>query len=384
LVESNTKKSQDITLSEDQTQVFDSLVSWLYEDDSNKPLERTLGGYAGTGKTTLIKKLIETNRTRGDDKLRIAVAAFTGKAAFVLQSKGIYASTLHRLLYDVRKEFGEPPTFQLKHKKDFNYDMIIVDEASMISAALYKDLAYFQVPILFVGDMGQLEPIGDNPNIMASPDLTITKIHRQAEKSAIIMASKDIREGKHIADGTYNWGEVVVTSDFYAQDSHILDPKFEQIICAKNATRVSSNTKIRTHLGYPDDPVVGDRLICLKNNYEYGVFNGMIAVIDEIIDKDYDTLTANLLLENGEPLSDVLISKQYFNSFKGYEYDRSNRAPRRMTFWDFGYAITCHKSQGSEWDNVLVLVESLWPGYDVKRWLYTAVTRASNHLTICT
>jgi len=179
-----------ITLTDEQELALAAIVAW--QSDTFGKNEFRLGGYAGTGKTTILKTLLDRLAT----KIPIAVAAFTGKAVHVLQKKGLrQAQTLHSLMYNVETLKGGACNFTLKTRLDPEPNLIIVDEASMISTELYDDLCSFNIKLLFVGDPGQLEPVGDNPNLMKDCDFTLSKIHRQAEDSPIIVFATRIRLG---------------------------------------------------------------------------------------------------------------------------------------------------------------------------------------------
>jgi len=169
-----------IDLSPDQARALEEIERW--RTSSTKRL--TLGGYAGTGKTTLIRELINQHDA--------SVCAFTGKAAFVLQSKGVEATTMHRLLYRPVRVGGEVRFVKVQ---DLPTELVIVDEASMVDKVLMRDLESFPVKVLYVGDHGQLEPVGDDPGLMRDPDIRLEQIHRQASGSPIIQFAHHVREG---------------------------------------------------------------------------------------------------------------------------------------------------------------------------------------------
>jgi len=259
----------------------------------------------------------------------------------------------------------------------------------MISTDLYEDLKSFNIPILFVGDPGQLEPVGDNPNLMKEPDFVLSKIHRQAENSPIIRFANDIRQG------------VDMQSKQHAGPGLSIIPKglikipdlghFDQVICAKNKTRREINEKFRRFSNKPTDSIqVGDKLIILRNNRDCGVFNGMLVYVTDLHDERADCWFATVKDEADKLYPKIPIWKVPFQSElpKEYSVPKVYRAgsDKGITYVvaDFGYCITCHKSQGSEWSNVLVWDEWMPPKiWDMKRWRYTAITRASQQLTYC-
>lgn len=366
-------ETPEISLTPEQQVAVDEAVMCLSGDTENG---LTIGGYAGTGKTVLIKSIVEGMAQQGK---YIAVAAFTGKAVSVLRRKGVYrAQTLHSLMYKPDKVNG-----QLVFTKviSLECDGVIVDEASMINTSLYEDLLSFHIPLVFVGDHGQLEPIGDNPRIMERPDIKLEKIHRQAEGSAILWLAHLFREGKRP-----NWGTVTTPEIRTARRNEALLSchRFDAVLCGFNKTRVAINARVRKNLGLDGDLTAGERLICLKNNRS-GFFNGQMFKVTTVHGKK------NAFL--GPP----------FGSPECFEVDIENddgTARKNVLVWlapsdadlkdfptrsevvvcDYGYALTVHKSQGSEFEKVLVIEEIWREKWDEKRWKYTAVTRASKEL----
>lgn len=361
-----------ITLTDEQQQAVDLITDFLLPED--KTLAFRFGGYAGTGKTTVIKALLE----QLGDEYRLAVAAFTGKAVSVLQRKEIYcAETLHSLMYDAEIQPGGGIEFHKKQKLVSNPDLIIVDEASMISTELYRDLLSFNKKLLFVGDPAQLEPVGDNPNLMRLTDFVLTKIHRQAEESPIISLASKVRAGAAPIRGTNVPGLLVKDKNLTSE--HMLAAN--QVIVAKNATRNLFNKRFRLHYKYePQTIQPKEKLIVLRNNNSFGVFNGMIIFVSEIIDELKTHYVINAVDEVGKEYKKLPIWKDPFIM----EIDKDTRIPREFVYCDYGYAITCHKSQGSEWDSVLVYDEPM-PSHiwSMPRWRYTAITRAAKQLTYC-
>src|SRR3954449_12440379 len=194
-----------------------------------------LFGYAGTGKTTLVKHIAE-----GVDG-KVLFAAFTGKAACVMRSKGCYsASTIHSLIYKTRESGEEVPSFDLWDEAPASKAaLIVIDECSMVDAELGRDLMSFGVPLLVLGDPAQLPPIqGGGFFTEVEPDAMLTEVHRQAEDNPIIRLSMDIRAGERPKPGDYGDTQVVRRDD--------LDPQrvieAEQVLVGRNATRRAYNT----------------------------------------------------------------------------------------------------------------------------------------------
>jgi exodeoxyribonuclease-5 len=196
-----------------QDAALQGIAQWWKEGRRRAPIFR-LFGYAGTGKTTLVKHIAE------DIKGKVLFAAFTGKAACVMRSKGCDgASTIHRLIYKPQEQNEENPTFELWHKAPAgDAKLIIIDECSMVDAELARDLMSFEVPLLVLGDPAQLPPIqGGGFFTDAKPDAMLTEVHRQAQDNPIVRLSMDIRAGKPLAQGQYGETQVVRRGE--------LDPK---------------------------------------------------------------------------------------------------------------------------------------------------------------
>lgn len=301
-----------------------------------------------------------------------AVCAFTGKAANVLRKKNVgTASTIHSLIYIPVIENGVLVGFELTNREDLGCNGFIVDEASMVSKDIFLDLKSYDLPMIFVGDHGQLEPIGTDFNLMAKPDYRLEEIHRNAGDIAIF--AEHLRMGKRAT--SYKTQEKVQFLDKnYITDEDLLS--VDQVICAYNKTRVAFNQRIRAALGYTSNvPEIGERVMCLKNNKQFQLFNGMQGVVKAI----YKDGRKNMMdFEfDGNVLEGIWYDTRFFNCEKP-ELDkiigRDNPNP-----FDFAYTITTHKAQGDEFDKVLVF-EQYNSKWDHKRWAYTAASRAKEQL----
>jgi ATP-dependent exoDNAse (exonuclease V) alpha subunit len=363
--------------SAEQAEVIRTVEAWIAKATAKGrkrvPLRFTFGGHAGTGKTTIVAHLLRRHRAK--------VATFTGKAAHVLNNKGVPATTIHSLIYwcfqacttcgkGEEKCECQGARFEMRYSKvpELDADIVIIDEASMVAEPLLEDLESYRVPVLYVGDHGQLEPVGEDPGLMKAPDIKLETIHRQAAGSPIIRFAHHVRQGGDPAEFASEDDMIV-----YRGMPSDLRP-YDVILCGYNRMRVAVNAKVRRQLGYTGArPVKGERVICLRNNREHGLFNGMLAIVERCDGQTLDVVDAM-----GTKYKRLPIESRQF----GAEQTLRD-ADKDATLWDFGYAITVHKSQGSEFDRVLVLeqiAERLW---DAKRWRYTAATRASQHLTYC-
>ena len=359
-----------VVLTPEQSDVLSRCMEW-----AKSPAQHfTVGGHAGTGKSTLLSILL-------DSYPDVPVAAFTGKAAYVLRTKGIErAQTLHSLLYRSFKHRDGRWVHQLKSRSEIKAPFVAIDEGSMLSLKLWKDLKALNLPCLIFGDHGQLPPIGDSPLLMENPMARLETIHRQALGSPIIALSQAIRAKQPFIDPS-------PPRLHYAKSvSELACDTSWQFIVGFNQIRHEINRTIRRLLQRSSPaPEVGDRMICLANNQELNLFNGLIGTIEalekstESIDfapKDYPGFfyRANLRLEDGSLLDDVPVSPTHFLT------DAADKTCRQLGYFDYAYAITCHKAQGSQFPSVVVIdsrADRLW---DLARWRYTAVTRASENL----
>lgn len=383
------------TLSQDQQTAHDAIVAWYSE--RKRPL-MTLGGYAGSGKTFLTAQIAATLR-RQNPRLKIGFVCFTGKASTILKAKlekakalrDDYCGTIHALIYKaVTDGRGRVIRWERVHRLDEG--LLILDEASMVDELLFKDLQSYSVPILAVGDHGQLPPIKGTLNLMASPELRLDRIHRQAADNPIIRASMQIRETGHLPycdwDGKVRKiGSSSGVLEDMAERGELAETLF---LCGTNKTRVALNAKIRRLLrkGTHDEPIAGDRVICLKNNRKKGLFNGLTGVITAIEPRFDHWYDADITMDGGETFSDRVCRYQFgcSTTLRGGEIEElSDLDPREYgELFDYGYAMTVHKAQGSEAKSVVVFDECDWMKTEDerRRWKYTAITRASEKLLI--
>lgn len=368
--------------SPEQEKTLSAVSRWLKSKENN--IFR-LFGYAGTGKTTLARHLAEN--VDGE----VQFATFTGKAAKVMQSKGNKnARTIHSLIYKIENEkelvdekTGKrwiEPSFTLNLDSDIKKaKLVIIDECSMVDTKMGEDLLSFGIPILVLGDPAQLPPIrGSGFFTQHDPDILLTTIHRQARDNAIIRISADIRAGKRIGYG--NFDDVSIIPKSQVNREEIL--KADQILVGINQTRKKFNGRIRDLKEFDDIyPQVGDRLICLRNNHNNGLLNGSQWLVDTIKKPEGKGYLSLYLNEEDEEKSKLKVK-----TLKACFEDRIEEVKwserEKFDEFDYGYAITVHKSQGSQWDNVYLFDESFAFKENRTRWLYTAVTRAAKKITI--
>ena len=367
-----------------QDEALRAVARWLKE--GQKPLFR-LFGYAGTGKTTLARYFAE--HVDG----QVQFAAFTGKAAQVLRAKGaVNARTIHSLIYRPRGEEAVEdettgktsinPTFSLNRQSPIaKAALVVVDECSMVDEQLGRDLMSFGTPILVLGDPAQLPPIsGGGFFTEHEPDHLLTEIHRQARDNPIIRLALDVREGREFMKGDYGTAKVIGREDVN-QD---LVLAADQVLVGTNRTRRRYNQRLRELKGFDASyPQAGDKLVCLRNDPAKGLLNGSLW---KVMTSSRETVKPgiNLLVspEEDDPDRGVSKIKLMKAAFEDPDADIPWQQKKRFDDFDYGYALTVHKAQGSQWDEVVLFDESYAFKDTRQRWLYTAITRAAERLTV--
>jgi len=359
-----------------QDAALKAAADWLKQKPGrDAPQIFRLFGYAGTGKTTLARHL-----AAGVDG-EVKFAAFTGKAALVMRGKGCYgASTIHSLIYRARESGEETPSFELWDDAPASKaKLIVIDECSMVDPELGRDLLSFGVPVLVLGDPAQLPPVqGAGFFTDAEPDAMLTEVHRQARDDPIVRLSMQVRAGEPLAPCDHGRTSVVRRDGF--------DPKraldTDQILVGRNATRRAYNLRMRERRGFTDPlPQSGDKLVCLRNNRRKGLFNGGLWKVAERPTTRRQILRLRLTPDEGFAGKGVKVSVRP-ECFSGRieEIDWPNR--KKYDEFDYGYVLTVHKAQGSQWDDVVLFDESFAFPESRARWLYTGITRAAKRLTV--
>jgi exodeoxyribonuclease-5 len=435
----------DIQLTPQQLAGVKRIVNWFRNETKHQQVAR-LFGYAGCGKSTILRFILgelglSTSISSRHCVPDVVTATFTGKAALVLRRKGTPARTIHSLIYSVIQATEEEveaaaakieeakqqargltgfekttaeaaieamrqalaqmkhPRFTLNPQSDAALTkLIVLDEVSMVDEDMARDLMSFGKPILVLGDPGQLPPIkGEGAFTRDAPDVMLTEIHRQAEESAIIRLATMARQGEAIGFGQYD-AHVAKMRKMDVTPEQAL--RGGQVICGRNATRFELNNALRRAAGFggtgilPSGPM--EKIICLKNQNELGLINGMFITLEDIVDEGTHYFSAQACDEDGQPVGPLLDAdgtrgrlrfyKGHFEdhlAFDPHRHDRDWKVKRQLSEASFGWAITCHKAQGSQWENVIVWDDGLGQGEaDRRRWLYTAITRAERGLVI--
>ena len=365
-----------------------------------------IAGYAGTGKSTLVRYIIDALDIEED---RVCHCAFTGKAAEVLKKKGNKnVATLHRLLYEhIPRPAGG---FFRKPKPFIDYDVIVVDEVSMAPKSLMELLFKHQVYVICLGDPFQLPPIDkdEDNHLLDDPHIFLDEIMRQEEDSEIIQLTMKIRNQEPI--DYFNGNEVKIIP--YSNLNTGVLQWGDQILTATNAKRQAINNQMRALQGRTGEPVDGDKIICLRNYWEDSslngdaLINGTIGILQNSFQtwreiprfvqsniRKFDVLVGDLVVPEtndvyqmtemdrqmiitGEKCCDWRLSYKLGKLRPKY----GEIVPKEFTY---AYAITTHKSQGSEWPKVVVLEEKFpFDKIEHARWLYTACTRSSEKLVL--
>lgn len=414
----------EIVLSEEQEIAVENIRQWFKGSSGFAPVFR-LYGYAGTGKTTIAKYISESI---GEE---VGFVALTGKAASVLRSKGcVGAKTIHSLIYRpveksvehlemLEDELSNLPTntplevfesiqhdieverencneigFSLNLESEIrSMSLVIVDECSMVNETVGEHLESFGIPILALGDPAQLPPpFGDSYFDPMCPEYMLTEVHRHALESPVYRWATKVRSGEGLDNHTTD------EESWIKPASQIMDMEFidaDAIIAGKNKTRHWINDKMRRLLGFADERdsfyenrapfVEGETLACVRNNNELGLMNGVQYTVRRVGLHTPEFTEATIVRYGVDLDLEVEIDVQIMNCIF---YRDENRAAspslRGYSRFDYGYCLTCHKSQGSQWETVCVIDESgmCSTKQEQLKWLYTAITRASERIWI--
>ena len=435
----------DITPSATQAAAIREIRDWFETRTKDQQVFR-LFGVAGSGKSTVLKFALDElglapHRSAKDGPCvpGVVTATFTGKAALVLTRKGTPARTIHSLIYSVIEATEEEieaaaakireaesaarglagfdrtaaeaaieamrqalsamkhPRFALNPQSDAaDARLIVLDEVSMVGEEMARDLMSFGKPILVLGDPGQLPPIkGEGAFTRDTPDVMLTEIHRQAAESAIIRLATMARLGEPIAFGSYDAHVAKLRKGDITPEQAL---RGGQLICGTNATRLQLNNAMRAAAGLGGSPLPtgpDEKIVCLKNQNDLGLINGMFLTLQDIVDEGSLFFSAVVTDEDGRRIGPperqgrpgrLRLYKGHFEdhvALDPHRHDRDWREKKLLTEATFGWAITAHKAQGDQWTNVIVWDDGLGRSEaDRRRWLYTAITRAERGLVL--
>lgn len=409
------------TLTADQQEAAALIEAWYHHLNTQIFV---LCGYAGTGKTFLVDYVVRALGLVAGESA--AFVAPTGKAASVLIQSGVPATTVHSLIYTREEDIevdenGEVISEQFlrfvkKESIDSKIKLIVLDETSMVSDDVLRDLLSFGVKCLCCGDPAQLPPVGGSNTLLSTPVITLKEIVRQERDNPIVRLAARVRAGERPAYGEDGCVSVIPRRALDADARRALFTQADQIIVGTNRTRAMINREVRAIRGISPDRVLpqdGEKIICTLNDWskpldergDFHLVNGIIGrcyrVREQLDGLGQLDFQPDFLAERVEDLpfdTGVFVRGQYYHGYgnraclltNGILVHENNREMLRrfkvrredtVCRFEFAYAVTCHKAQGSEYDFVVVIDES---GYfeDGKEWLYTAVTRAKKRLVI--
>ena len=386
-----------IQLTDEQQYVVNEAVRF-YKHSSEQVFQ--FAGYAGTGKSVVLNAILE----RLDIPVhRVAPMSYIGQASVVMRLKGLTnAKTIHSWLFKpveaikldkdgniIKDEYFNRPKFELKFepKPLDDIDIIFIDEAGSVPFELKHEIESRGKKIIAAGDLGQLPPVYGNPAYLYTGKVyELTKIMRQAENSALLYLADRARKGLPIHEGFY--GDVLVINEDDLTDQMIASS--DAVIVGKNATRDYINNKVRRDILNikTDLPAYGERMVCRKNNWNIEVdginlANGLLGnVVNMPGVHGFDGKTYKIDFQ-------PTFMNTYFKDIScDYNYLISNHKQKQMLKnnkynqgekFEFAYAITCHMSQGAQFNNGIYIEEFL--GKDIQNNLnYTGITRFSNSM----
>ncbi len=374
-----------------------------------------ISGYAGAGKTTLVRFIIDA---LGVDENSVRYVAFTGKAANVLKQKNCpNPTTAHKLLYHAKRMPSGKYLFTPKTPRELaeeNIEVVVVDEVSMLPWKIWHLLCQHNFYILACGDPEQLPPVPDEPgedpdnHVLDNPHIFLDEIMRQAQESEIIRLSMHVREGKPI--NTFQAANEQVMIFPKSEVSLSMLTWADQVLCATNRNKNNLNYQMRFAYNLPELPQVGDKIINLHNEWEIlsnqgnPLTNGIIGTIKQMVVSHWTyptwlrntklvvpVLTATISGDSEDEeynmitfdYNELLTGEASLSLNEEYRLEKLKKYALPL-HGNYGYAITTWKAQGSEWNKVLLFEEAGWPrGFqERKKFLYTGITRAVDKLVV--
>lgn len=414
-----------LELTNSQQDTLDQVTGWLLDLKQQKELPKDvtqaciINGEAGTGKTFLMKVLLDNMRTMG---LKCSTIAFTGKAANVLYKKtGHPSCTIHRLIYKYSISNDDGYFSDAEEEKQafedgkmlaevMNSKVIIVDEYSMLTREIAKDLASLGKWLILVGDLNQLPPVKEACISVAEYKKMLNNVYlpvwelkepvRQAEYNPILTLARKVKDGlitlKEYTTTHETSSATLRCSKTPKMDAKLFGLEENIVVCSTNKTRTQLNKQIRKVLGFEGSIIApGEKIVIYKNHKAEKLFNGESYIIKEVLKIgkhmgfNYASISIDVGDENYEKVKyiniwlDPLETGDYswkLNTDSEYSKAAQYQFMNSLVHVGYGYAITCHKAQGSEWDLVYIYYTDCY--YNKKQWLYTALTRAKNHAVI--
>lgn len=380
---------------------------WFKHPESRNRPWFEISGPAGSGKTTVVRHIIENLGISYDD---VIFMAYVGKAALALRLSGVNGRTIHSIIYrrieQPKTENGEIVVENGKVVMETKFikvndlpngtKLLVVDEGGMVAEMHSRDILSFSIPTLVLGDLNQLPPVFGQSLFLQHPDVILNEVMRQKKDSPIIYLSQLAIHGIDISYGKYGEDAKVIRK---SQLTDEILSEADLTICSTNAMRDTINWHIRKNIYGINEPrvVAGEKLICRKNCWdiilddkslqtEISLVNGLIGYVNSI---DHNGVKAdtNMYINFKPEFSDRCFNRIPINSdyvLSPYAIrSKANPMFSSAVAFELGYCSTCHLAQGSQYDNVIVYVDSTYQhsNYFCK-WLYTAITRAKIKLTL--
>lgn len=378
----------------EQERAITAIDAWW--SDTGAPQEFFLDGEAGVGKSFTAGVAVERLKGRRGKRVQnVAAGAYTAKAALVMRRKGVEdATTIHGMIYkpERNKRTGRVRWVIAPDSPAASADIIVIDEVSMVNQRMADDLRSFGKKILVLGDVaGQFPPIeGGGAFTNREPDFRLLEPNRFALSSPIMRLAKLARRSEPLPFGTHRTegdgpdciAEVLpLTKETWRQ---IYRPD-TQVLCGTHATRWKVSQLLREAAGFSGPvPLQGERVICCRNAFDLGLINGAFGAMTDDAGQDGDLLTLDVEMEDVDDGLDYLPTHPYLfqQHFVGPLPKPEFR--REVQEFDWGYAVTVHKFQGSEAPHITLIDDSgAFRDDDLRRrWLYTGITRAADGLTI--
>lgn len=377
--------SQDFDLVEEQVTAKQRLHEFVTNKGEDKQIIHFIAP-AGTGKTYSLRALTKDLSLEGK---KATAVSFTGRASAHLAKSGLPASTCHSILYTpILDSDGDLVSWDKKDRDEILEacgDVIIVDESSMIPREIHDAFVETGLPIIYTGDDQQLPSVSDDAFCVFDDDskekVSLTINHRtDPSLSGIISLSQHLREQNSIprrkGAGLNIFPKAkAFTRRFYEDNS------FDVVICGMNKTRKMLNERIRSAMGLDSsEAVIGDRVVCLRNTIVAGekIYNGELFEVVSLFEHyDYNQYTLRSL-DFEQKTVNVKISN---TTWQTEQIHKGHKHLKPVPF-AFGYSLSCHKCQGSSFDNVLFIDEDVSFFLEQKKFRYTAVTRAALDLSV--
>lgn len=388
------------------------VLQGIYDRINSRKRVTILGGAAGTGKTTLMKAVVASAKQA---RIKILLLAPTGKAAVRISEKtGIKARTIHSAMYGFSEEDPETGKLiwrepNLRKETGEGKCIVVIDEFSMVGSRVWQDClanSGLNACFLCVGDHHQLPPVGDTSVLIGKTNYELNTVHRQLSDNPILEFACHTREsnqkglawlrshsqGVENIFNAYHGVENMVKA--YVESSKLegFEHSKNIMLCFTNRQKDALNRAVREAIGKPYYLAKGDQIIVRTNNAMMGMMNGEIFTTSEVKIRNHKIWGKYYYCKLEGKKSPIMIPIKHFGASRSdwWEYvsARKGKIPKNFIHAEFGYAITTHSSQGSEWDHVYYYWEpaftNLWHRNpeDARRLLYTAVTRTSSSLSI--